>query len=211
MIESPRESALLETDDLAIWLKDRRRRTLLDEPVREKLVAGATNRGRANDLGDEEVEKIERDPFLIAHALAGSATPCGRDGSVPPERIRANRHIPDVRRAPGVRRCNTFAFLRALDFTTRRNARWRACRPLGAMLRGPARRTAALDGGDRAMNTGFATAPGVVLDDRVIEPRGFHAGEVRRGEVYRIVDLEGSQVADFVCFNLARPEEKLSP
>ena len=61
------------------------------------------------------------------------------------------------------------------------------------------------------MSTDFATVPGVVLDDEVIEPRGFHAGEVRRGEVYRIVDLEGSQVADFVCFNLARPEEKLSP
>ena len=61
------------------------------------------------------------------------------------------------------------------------------------------------------MSTDFATVPGVVLDDQVIEPRGFHAGEVRRGEVYRIVDLEGSQVADFVCFNLGRPEEKLSP
>ena len=61
------------------------------------------------------------------------------------------------------------------------------------------------------MSTEFEQVPGTVLDDKVIEPRGRYAGEVRKGEVVRIVDLEGQQVADFLCFNLARLEEKLSP
>ena len=56
-----------------------------------------------------------------------------------------------------------------------------------------------------------ASVRGQVLDDKVIEPRGHYAGEVKAGEVFRIIDIEGEQVADFLCFNLARLEEKLSP
>lgn len=50
-----------------------------------------------------------------------------------------------------------------------------------------------------------------VLDDRVIEPRGYYAREMVRGDVLRIVDVEGQQVADFLAFNLKRLEERLSP
>ena len=61
------------------------------------------------------------------------------------------------------------------------------------------------------MGTDAASVPGTVLEDKIIDPRGHHACEVRKGEVYRIVDVEGQQVADFLCFNLHRLEEKLSP
>ena len=61
------------------------------------------------------------------------------------------------------------------------------------------------------MGTDAASVPGIVLEDRLIDARGHHACEVRKGEVYRIVDVEGQQVADFLCFNLHRLEEKLSP
>ena len=61
------------------------------------------------------------------------------------------------------------------------------------------------------MGTDAASVPGIVVEDRLIDPRGHHACEVRKGEVYRIVDVEGQQVADFLCFNLHRLEEKLSP
>ena len=61
------------------------------------------------------------------------------------------------------------------------------------------------------MGTDVIEVPGTVIEDRLIEPRGHHACEVRKGEVYRIVDVEGQQVADFLCFNLHRLEEKLSP
>ena len=61
------------------------------------------------------------------------------------------------------------------------------------------------------MDTVEASVPGTVVADRLIEPRGHYACEVRKGEVFRIVDVEGRQVADFLCFNLHRLEEKLSP
>lgn len=61
------------------------------------------------------------------------------------------------------------------------------------------------------MSAEFEKIPGTVLEDKVIGPRGHHAAEVKKGEVVRIVDLEGQQVADFLCFNLDRLEEKLSP
>ncbi len=52
--------------------------------------------------------------------------------------------------------------------------------------------------------------PGEVVLDRIIEPRGYHALEIRQGEVLRIVDVEGQQVAGLTCFNLHRLDEKLS-
>ena len=52
---------------------------------------------------------------------------------------------------------------------------------------------------------------GEVLDDQVIQPRGYYAREIREGEVLRIIDIEGQQVADFICFNLNRLEERISP
>lgn len=33
---------------------------------------------------------------------------------------------------------------------------------------------------------------------------------VRRGETIKVIDVEGEQIADFVCFNLHNPREKLS-
>lgn len=56
-----------------------------------------------------------------------------------------------------------------------------------------------------------ATIKGEILDDKVIDPRGHYAGEIKTGEVFRIIDIEGEQVADFLCLNLKRLEEKLSP
>ena len=47
--------------------------------------------------------------------------------------------------------------------------------------------------------------------DSIMAPGGSLAVEVLRGDTVRIVDVEGQQVADFVCFNLQRLEEKFSP
>lgn len=51
---------------------------------------------------------------------------------------------------------------------------------------------------------------GVILLEETIAPAGYRALEVKRGEVVRIVDIEGQQVAGLACFNLDRLEEKLS-
>lgn len=34
--------------------------------------------------------------------------------------------------------------------------------------------------------------------------------KVRRGETIRVIDVEGEQIADFICFNMHNPREKLS-
>jgi urea carboxylase-associated protein 1 len=49
-----------------------------------------------------------------------------------------------------------------------------------------------------------------MLRDETVPPAGHFAAELRKGQVLRIVDVEGQQVADLICFNLARLDEKLS-
>ncbi len=61
------------------------------------------------------------------------------------------------------------------------------------------------------MNTDADKVPGKILANKIIEPRGYYAREIRKGEIFRIIDIEGKQVADFVVFNLKRLDEKLSP
>ena len=118
----PREiyEELIEgTDALAQWVKDHRQSLILQEPVRSELVAEVTIRGYAFDLDDEEVEKMGRDPFLIAYAYADRNRRCVVTTEVSrPRRERANRHVPDVCQSLGIRCRNTFQFLRELNFST---------------------------------------------------------------------------------------------
>lgn len=98
---------------------------LLDETVDVSLVQQVVANGYAPDLHDDEIEKIGRDPFLIAYALAN---PTGRTVVTTevskPSTQRANRRIPDVCQAVTVLSCGPFALNKALGFTTG----WRASR-----------------------------------------------------------------------------------
>lgn len=109
-------------DDLAEWIKNDQNKEalLLNEDVDVSLVSRFTDDGYADDLSDEEVEKIGRDPFLVAYALADENNRCivTTEGSKP-SRERANRHLPDVCISFEVQCVNTFQFLRDLDFSTR--------------------------------------------------------------------------------------------
>ena len=108
-------------DALAQWAKDADVKTalLFSEPVDEALVAKVAEEGYAKDLTDIEIEKIGRDPFLIAYALSDNNGRCVVTTEVSkPRRRRANRHVPDVCDDFGVRWCNTFAFIRETDFRT---------------------------------------------------------------------------------------------
>lgn len=49
-----------------------------------------------------------------------------------------------------------------------------------------------------------------VATDRIIAPKAYLGLELRRDQVLRIEDVEGKQVPDLVCFNLADPTERLS-
>ena len=93
-------------DDLTRWLKNNRDTLLLDENVDESLIARVTDAGYAPDLSEEEVERVGRDPFLIAYALRnrGQRTVVTTEVSKP-KKQRANRHIPDVCDDLHVRHC----------------------------------------------------------------------------------------------------------
>lgn len=92
----------------------------MNEEVDVTLVSKVTDEGYAPNLTDDEVEKIGRDPFLIAYALAAAGRRCIVTTEVSkPRRQRANRHLPDVCNEFGVPWCDTFAFVRALNFSTK--------------------------------------------------------------------------------------------
>src|SRR5437667_5897068 len=59
------------------------------------------------------------------------------------------------------------------------------------------------------MGSGAAgSAVGRVVEDRVIPAGEPWARVLTRGQVLRIVDLEGKQAVDFLCYNAADPEER---
>jgi len=93
---------------------------LLDEAVDVALLQSVVATGYAPDLRDDEIEKIGRDPFLIAYALADSSnrTVVTLEASRPSTQ-RANRKVPDVCQAVGVANCGPFALNKALGFSTR--------------------------------------------------------------------------------------------
>ena len=112
------------TDPLVDWLRGHRDDLVLDEPVSMELIARATEEGYADDLTDEEIEKIGRDPFLIAYALVNPQNRCVvTTEQSRPSRTRANRHLPDVCRGISVRWIDTFTLIQELDFRTGRGRR----------------------------------------------------------------------------------------
>lgn len=92
---------------------------LLDELVDVALVQHVVSTGYAADLSDDEVEKIGRDPFLIAYALADPAERTVVTTEVSrPSTQRANRKVPDVCQNLGAINCGPFALNRVLGFRT---------------------------------------------------------------------------------------------
>jgi urea carboxylase-associated protein 1 len=47
-----------------------------------------------------------------------------------------------------------------------------------------------------------------MIEDTVVAPGAPWARVISRGQTLRIVDLEGQQAVDFLCYNAARPEER---
>ena len=92
---------------------------MLDEDVDAGLVQTVVSNGYANDLTDDEVERLGRDPFLIAYALADAEARCVVTTEVSrPGASRQNRRIPDVCSTLGVTCCDPFTLNRDLGFRT---------------------------------------------------------------------------------------------
>lgn len=110
-----------ERDLLYAWVHDatHKQAIVLDEDVDLLLVQQVIAEGYADDLTDDEVEQIGRDPFLIAYALASRTDRIVvTNEASKPSRRRQNRHIPDVCNGLGIRWVDTFGMLRALGFRT---------------------------------------------------------------------------------------------
>ena len=112
-------------DDLADWLRINRDALLFDEDADPQLVDYVIGHGYAVDLTDDELEKLNEDPFLIAYALTEIAQRCVvTTERSKPSKERANRHIPDVCDDLGVcclhifRYRDTPGLIEALDFRT---------------------------------------------------------------------------------------------
>ena len=90
---------------------------LLEEMADPMIVSQVTDLGYAPDLTDIEVEKIGKDPFLIAYGVADPKNSKIVTTEVSkPSAKRANRHVPDVCDQLGVSWCNTYSLIRELDF-----------------------------------------------------------------------------------------------
>ncbi|HEV8439945.1 MAG TPA: DUF1989 domain-containing protein [Methylomirabilota bacterium] len=54
----------------------------------------------------------------------------------------------------------------------------------------------------------MTTVDGKIIEDLIVPPNGHWARVLRTGQVLRIVDLEGRQAVDFLCYNAADPAER---
>jgi hypothetical protein len=92
---------------------------LLDETVDVALLQQVVSTGYADDLTDDQVEELGRDPFLIAYALSDPSERCVVTTEVSkPKAQRQNQRIPDVCQPLGVQCYGPFVLNRTLGFHT---------------------------------------------------------------------------------------------
>ncbi len=58
------------------------------------------------------------------------------------------------------------------------------------------------------MEKAWKQVPGMVVSSEVIPARAGWSRELTRGQVLRLVDLEGRQAVDFLCYSTADPEDR---
>lgn len=104
---------------LADWVKQKYVRDLkiLSEPIARARVTHVLVHGYATDLTDVEIEKIAKDPFLIAAALAAPDRIVVTREVSKPRRQRANRKGPDVCNVFDVPVITDFQLYRVLKFS----------------------------------------------------------------------------------------------
>lgn len=91
---------------------------VLKEEVDPVLVQKVIAEGYADDLDDVEIEKLGRDPFLVAYGLAGQGRTVVTAEVSQASKKRANRKVPDVCDGFGLTRCDIFKMIKELKFAT---------------------------------------------------------------------------------------------
>lgn len=120
-VKIPREIAdevIAGNDEVADWLKEDDAKTALrlDERVDVASLRHVVSNGYAPDLDATEMQKIGKDPFLVAYALGKADRTIVTKELSKPSKQRANRKVPDVCNVCGVTWLNDFGFYRAADF-----------------------------------------------------------------------------------------------
>ncbi|GED22515.1 DUF4411 family protein [Halomonas halmophila] len=105
----------------ASWAKSREIRDIL--VLQEEFDANLLNRvldhGYGPDLNEIEIDKVGKDPFLVAYGLRDPDNRVVVSNEVPkPTARRKNRKVPNVCADMGVRCCNVYSLLHELDFRT---------------------------------------------------------------------------------------------
>jgi len=108
-----------DKDDLLLdWMKCNKDAFLLNKEVKPELLRMAVEEGYADDLTDDEVEQIGRDPFLVAYALDTNDWTVVTTEVSAPAKKRQNRKLPNVCETFSIPWLDTFKFARELDFRT---------------------------------------------------------------------------------------------
>ncbi len=120
-VQMPREiydEVAKSPDLLGQWLRqpEVKKAIILPETTDGVTLATVIAKGYAADLDDVELEKIGRDPFLIAAALVDTDRVVVTREVSRPKAQRANRKVPDVCDTMGVKWVDDFELWRRLDF-----------------------------------------------------------------------------------------------
>ena len=54
----------------------------------------------------------------------------------------------------------------------------------------------------------MTTPTGQIIEDRILPPNGHWGRVLRKGQILRIIDVEGKQAVDFLCYNAEDPAER---
>ncbi|MEI2432777.1 DUF4411 family protein [Lysobacter yananisis] len=108
-------------DQMYAWIQDpnNKQAILLPQAADIALVQAVLSKGYSSQLTEDQVEKLGRDPFLIAHALTSPKDRCvvTNEKSAPAAKPH-NRKIPDACSLNGVKWCSPFDLMAALKFRT---------------------------------------------------------------------------------------------
>lgn len=105
-------------DALADWLKDPEIKSdfVLGEAVNSDILKRVTSQGYAPNLSESEIEKIGKDPFLVAYAFISQDRVVVTKEVSSPSKTRGNRKLPDVCNDFNVEVIDDFQMYRSLDF-----------------------------------------------------------------------------------------------
>ena len=91
----------------------------LNEEVNPDHLQKVLDDGYGQNLTDVDLEKIGRDPFIMAYAMASAADRHVVSNEISrPNAQGTNRKIPDICKQFGLNSCNAFGLIRQLDFKT---------------------------------------------------------------------------------------------